>query len=91
MALIIGQKFRVMQTLPYPFYRGREYVVEYIMGRNAKYVYTTGVLDGSDKVCELAFNIIYCEPVEDTPDRCRLCDAMTPGRTICCDCKDVSK
>lgn len=88
MALIIGQKFRVMQTMPYSFYRGREYVVEEIT-RNT--VYTTGVSDDSDRVFQLGFSIIYCEPVEDTPDRCRLCDAMTPGRTICCDCKDVSK
>jgi hypothetical protein len=25
--------------------------------------------------------------VLDTPDRCKLCDASTPGRTICCECK----
>lgn len=80
----IGQRVRVKQDYHIPFYRGRVYTIE--GNPSGKIIRTTGIAEGSYHECPLEFWHSNLEPVE-TNGRCIYCDAITPERTVCCECK----
>lgn len=82
MAIVVGSRIRVKQDYNWIEYRGIEYTV---LSDNG---FSINVRDGERYGNRLlTFNKSSVEEIPfNKPDHCSICDAITPGRTICCDC-----
>jgi hypothetical protein len=89
MTFVIGSKFRVLDSYMDANHVGKFYVGKVYVVHNCFNGYTETFGESADgyRDVSLCFPNTHLEAADDIPGRCSTCDALTPGRIVCCECK----